>query len=48
MTTHGRHQTVKTKISLILFFGAKDGEVLYHQQKQDLELTDANNCKIQA
>ena len=30
-----------TKISLILFFAAKDGEVLYSQQKQDWELTEA-------
>ena len=27
-----------TKIRLILFFAAKDGEVLYSQQKQDQEL----------
>ena len=30
-----------TKIRLIIFFVAKDGEVLYSQQKQDLELTVA-------
>ena len=30
-----------TEISLILFFAAKDGEVLYSQQKQDWELTAA-------
>ena len=29
------------KIRLILFFAAKDGEDLYSQQKQDLELTMA-------
>ena len=45
---HGRHQMVNTEIRLIIFFAAKDGEALYHQQKQDLELTDATNCKIQA
>ena len=28
-------------IFLIIFFGAKDGEALYSQQKQDLELTVA-------
>ena len=28
-----------TKIRLIVFFAAKDGEALYSQQKQDLELT---------
>ena len=27
---------VKTKIRLIIFFAAKDGEALYSQQKQDL------------
>ena len=26
---------VKTKIRLIIFFAAKDGEALYNQQKQD-------------
>ena len=29
---------VNTKIRLILFFAAKDGEALYSQQKQDWEL----------
>ena len=32
---------VNTKIRLIIFSAAKDGEALYSQQKQDLELT---NC----
>ena len=32
---------VKTKIKLIIFFAAKDGEGLYSQQKQDWELTVA-------
>ena len=32
---------VNTKIRLITFFEAKDGEALYSQQKQDLELTVA-------
>ena len=31
---------VNTKIRLIIFFAAKDGEALYSQQKQDREL----NC----
>ena len=31
---------VNTKITLIIFFAAKDGEALYSQQKQDWEL----NC----
>ena len=30
---------VNTEMRLIIFFGAKDGEALYSQQKQDLELT---------
>ena len=40
-TTHGHHQMVNTKIRLIIFFAAKDGEALYSQQKQDRELTVA-------
>ena len=32
---------VNTKIRLIIFFVAKDGEVLYSQQKEDWELTVA-------
>ena len=34
-------QTVDTKIRLIIFFAAKDGEAVYSQQKQDRELTVA-------
>ena len=34
----GHHQMVNTKIRLIIFFAAKDGEALYSQQKQDQEL----------
>ena len=30
---------VSSKIRLIIFFAAKNGEALYSQQKQDLELT---------
>ena len=30
-----------TKIRLIIFFAAKDGEALYSQQKEDQELTVA-------
>ena len=30
---------INTKIRLIIFFAAKDGEALYSQQKQDRELT---------
>ena len=36
---HGHHQMVNTKIRLIVFFAAKDGEAVYSQQKQDQELT---------
>ena len=32
-----------TKIRLIIFFAAKDGEALYSQQKQDQELTVAHH-----
>ena len=36
---------VNTKIRLIIFFAAKDGEALYSQQKQDQELTVAHIMK---
>ena len=32
-----------TKIILIIFFAAKDGEALYYQQKQDQELTGSDH-----
>ena len=36
-----------TKIRLIIFFAAKDGEALYSQQKQDWGLTDSDHeCLI--
>ena len=35
------HWSVWFEIRLIIFFAAKDGEVLYSQQKQDRELTVA-------
>ena len=38
---HGHQQMVNTKIRLIIFFAAKDGEVLYSEQKQDQGLTVA-------
>ena len=42
MTLHmDYHQMVNTEIRLIIVFAAEDGEVLYSQQKQDLELTMA-------
>ena len=31
-STHGHHQLVNTKIRLIIFFAAEDGETLYSQQ----------------
>ena len=34
-------EMINTKIRLIIFFAAKDGEALYSQQKQDQELTVA-------
>ena len=40
-TLHINITKVNSKIRLIIFFAAKDGEVLYSKQKQDLELTVA-------
>ena len=37
---------VNTKIRLIIFFAAKDGEALYSQQKQDQELTVAQIMEL--
>ena len=37
---------VNTKIRLIIFFAAKDGEGLYNQQKQDWELTVAQDHEL--
>ena len=37
---------VNTEIKLITFFAAKDGEVVYSQQKQDLELTVAQSISF--
>ena len=47
-STHGHPKMVNTKITLIIFFAAKDGEALYSQQKQDQELTVAQimNCLL--
>ena len=33
-STHGHHQMVNTKIRLIIFFAAEDGEALYSQQNK--------------
>ena len=50
-STHKHHQMVNTKIRLIIFFAAEDGDTLYSQQKQDQELTVAqimsSYCQIQ-
>ena len=35
------NQIVNTKIRLIIFFAAKDGETLHSQQRQDWDLTVA-------
>ena len=40
-STHGHNHMVNTKIRLIIFFAAKDGDTLYSQQKQDWKLTVA-------
>ena len=37
---------VNTKIRLIIFYAAKDGEDLYSQQKPDQELTVAQIMKF--
>ena len=37
-STHGHDQMVNTKIRLIIFLAAEDGEALYSQRKQDQEL----------
>ena len=42
---HGHHQIVNTKIRLIRFFAAEDGEALHSQQKQDRELNVAQIMK---
>ena len=44
-STHGHHQMVNTEIILIMLFVAEDGEALFSQQKQDLELTVAQIMK---
>ena len=40
-STPGHHQMINTKIRLIMFFAAENGEALYSQQKQDLQVTVA-------
>ena len=43
VTMHGHHKMVNTRIRLIIFFAAKDGETLYSQQEQDRELTSSDH-----
>ena len=43
VSKHGHHHVVNTKIRLITFFAAKDGEPLYSQQKQGWELPMADS-----
>ena len=45
-STHEHHQMVNTKIRLIIFFAAKDGETLHNHQKQDWELTMAQIMNV--
>ena len=45
-STHGHHQMANTKIRLITFLAAKDGETLYGQQKQDLKMTVAQTISF--
>ena len=42
-SAHGHHQMVSIEIRLIIFFVAEDGEAVYRQQKQDLELIDCTS-----
>ena len=44
----GHHQMVNTKSRLIIFFAAKDGEILYSQKKKkkDQELTVAQTMNL--
>ena len=42
-STRGHHQMVNTKIRLIIFFAAKDGDALNSQQKQDQKLTSSDH-----
>ena len=40
-STHGDHQMANTEIRWVIFSAPKEGEALYGQPKQDLELTVA-------
>ena len=45
-STHGHHQMVNTKIRLIMFFAAKDGEALYSQQKTRSGVDCGSDCEL--
>ena len=45
-STHGHHQMVNTKMRLIIFFAAKDGEALYSQQKTRLGADCGSDLKL--
>ena len=45
-STHGHHQMVNTKIRLIIFFAADDGEALYSQQKTKLGVDCSSDHKL--
>ena len=42
-STHGHNQMVNTKIKLIIFFAAEDGNTLYSQQKKKRLGTDCGS-----
>ena len=46
-STLGPHQMVNTKIRLIIFFAAKDGEALYSQQDWELMVAQIINSLLQ-
>ena len=46
-STHGHYQMVNTKIRLIIFFAAKDGEALYSQQNKTGLRSWTPYCQIQ-
>ena len=45
-STHGHHQIVNSKIRLIIFFAAKDGEALYKKQDQALTVAQIMNSLL--
>ena len=46
-STHGHDQMVNTKIRLIIFFAAKDGEALYsHQKDQERTVAQTMNSLL--